>query len=253
MCSQYRRSSRVESGLGHVQPCGRDGLGVGARPRPPHRGTRRRPPRRTARHLPESAGPPSARVAPAPPPTAGRRGRSRRLSPSPTIGPGLPETRRRRPPRGAGGRWGLGVEGGLRGGGRGGDPPRDPGPRGQPLPVVARRQTSRRNSLCLVRCLCSAFSRMPRGCSARATASSSSGSCTHHQPLCISARQHRGGSAPRRGHRRHPLPGVGGWGVSRGRALTRGNRLLRQLGQVLLFNLLEEFGRGSPSALGLPR
>lgn len=54
-------------------------------------------------------------------------------------------------------------------------------------------------------------------------------------------------SAPRWRHRHAPT-----WG-SRGWALTGGDRLLRQLGQVLLLNLLEEFGRRPPSALGLPR
>lgn len=90
--------------------------------------------------------------------------------------------------------WG-GAEGGLWGG-------------RADSPVVVRRQTSRRNSLCLVRCLCRAFSRMPRGCSARATASSSSGSRSHHHPLCISARQHQQLSpAPGHRHRRHGGPG----------------------------------------------
>ena len=37
-----------------------------------------------------------------------------------------------------------------------------------------------------------------------------------------------------------------------GSALTRGNRLLRQLRQVLLLHLLEELGGGPPPALGLP-
>lgn len=108
-------------------------------------------------------------------------------------------------------------------------------------PVVLRRQTSRRNSLCLVRCLCRAFSRIPRGCSARATASSSSGSRSHHHPLCISAR-----AVPQLSTL--PVPPKGVPGVP---ALTGGHRLLRQLSQVLLLHLLEEFGGGSPSAFGL--
>lgn len=137
--------------------------------------------------------------------------------------------------------------------------------------MVARRQTSRRYSLCLVRCLWRAFSRMPRGCSARATASSCSGSCSHHQPLCISARQHHtaqlggtGTPSPRpRVAELAPKPKGFPWGEARPRlglgagtssmALTRGHGLLRQLGQVLLLDLLEELGGRPPSALGLPR
>ena len=142
----------------------------------------------------------------------------------------------------------MGSGGTRRGRQWGHRPTPKPAAHSHPVPVAARRQTSRRYSLCLVRCLCSAFSRMPRGCSARATASSCSGSCSHHHPLRISARRHRGRIGPMELPTSPMAPPR-----TPGCALTGGNRLLRQLRQVLLLHLLKELGGGPPPALGLPR